>query len=89
MDPLKKKYLICAIKVDAQHLGDPVCRRRIYFILIRRCADPYTQSKEVVCQLARDVCDKKIKNHLDLEKHCSSAYQKLKRKEPTISVPAA
>ena len=37
MTKIKKKYFVCILKVDAAHLGDPVHRRRVYFILIRRC----------------------------------------------------
>lgn len=36
MQELRKTYLLCFIKVDSAHLGDPAGRRRIYFILIRR-----------------------------------------------------
>ncbi len=36
LKPLSKKYLITYVKIDSSHLGDPACRRRVYFILIRR-----------------------------------------------------
>ena len=36
MDFLQQDYLVCFIKVDSAHLGEPAMRRRIYFILVRR-----------------------------------------------------
>ena len=36
MESVRESYLVCYIKVDSAHLGDPVQRRRIYFILVRR-----------------------------------------------------
>ena len=39
MESIRKSYLVCHIKMDSAHLGEPVQRRRIYFILIRRLVD--------------------------------------------------
>ena len=36
MDKIRKKYLVAFIRMDQAHLGDPVLRRRVYIILVRR-----------------------------------------------------
>ena len=36
MKKIREKYYIAFIKGDSAHLGDPVHRRRIYIVMVRR-----------------------------------------------------
>ena len=88
MKAVRKKYLIAFIKGDCAHLGDPVHRRRIYIILVRRPVKPFFWIVCMIQILGRDVALKTLADHDDLETHCMNTYKKLTENQALgISVP--
>ena len=95
---IRKKYLVAFLRVDQAHLGEPVSRRRIYILLVRR--PPLSASNGITFHLsvshvwislgldypqfvcARDVALRKLKTHGDLEKHCGETYKLLTEAVP-------